>query len=171
MNKINVELEELTSNILLNNDMYKVPVDIVKIANANDIKVYEGDLDKKVSGAIRYNKEDKSFEILINKNDAKVRQRFTIAHELGHYFLHQDFLKAEEIHIDIMYRTNGTSEIEIEQEKEREREVDYFAGALLMNKTLLEKMRKENNSIQELAEVFKVSVSAMTVRLDILGLL
>ena len=59
---------------------------------------------------------------------------------------------------------------ESEEEKEREKEVDYFAGALLMNKTLLEKLSKEN-TITELAEIFNVSVSAMTVRLDILGLL
>ena len=58
-----------------------------------------------------------------------------------------------------------------EEEKEREKEVDYFAGALLMNKTLLEKIYNENNTITELSQLFDVSVSAMTVRLDILGLL
>ena len=80
-------------------------------------------------------------------------------------------LKKEQVHIDIMYRTAEKSDPEMEEQKAREREVDYFAGALLMNKTLLEKMCKENNSIQELSEIFEVSVSAMTVRLDILGLL
>ena len=171
MNKINQKLEDLTSEILMNNDMYKIPVDVIKIANSNDIKVYEGDLNKKISGAIRYNKDENKFEILINKNDIKVRQRFTIAHELGHYFLHQDFLKSEEIHVDIMYRSINNNESEIEKLREKEKEVDYFAGALLMNRTLLEKIHKENNSIKELAEIFNVSVSAMTVRLDILGLL
>lgn len=171
MNKINQKLEDLTSEILMNNDMYKIPVDVIKIANSNDIKVYEGDLNKKISGAIRYNKDENKFEILINKNDIKVRQRFTIAHELGHYFLHQDFLKSEEIHVDIMYRSINNNESEIEKLREKEKEVDYFAGALLMNRTLLEKMHKENDSIKELAEIFNVSVSAMTVRLDILGLL
>ena len=171
MNKINQKLEDLTSEILMNNDMYKIPVDVIKIANSNDIKVYEGDLNKKISGAIRYNKDENKFEILINKNDIKVRQRFTIAHELGHYFLHQDFLKSEEIHVDIMYRSINNNEAEIEKLREKEKEVDYFAGALLMNRTLLEKMHKENDSIKELAEIFNVSVSAMTVRLDILGLL
>ena len=39
-----------------------------------------------------------------------------------------------------------------------------------MNKTLLEKLRNEN-TIKELADIFEVSVSAMTVRLDILGIL
>lgn len=171
MSKIKERLEELTSEILLNNDMYKIPVDVIKIANENDIKVYEGDLDKKISGAIRYKKEENEFEILVNKNDIKTRQRFTIAHELGHYFLHQDFLKSEEIHIDTMYRAVSNNGSEIEAEREREKEVDYFAGALLMNKTLLEKMYKENNTIKELAEIFNVSISAMTVRLDVLGLL
>lgn len=168
MSKINERLEELTSEILLNNDMYKIPVDVIKIANANDIKVYEGNLDKKISGAIRYKKEEGKFEILVNKNDVKTRQRFTIAHELGHFFLHKDFLESEELHVDIMYRT---AEKETDEEKEREREVDYFAGALLMNRTLLEKMHNENNSIQELADIFNVSISAMTVRLDVLDLL
>ena len=170
MSKINEVIEELTSEILLNNDMYKVPVDVIKIANTNDIKVYEGDLDKKISGAIRYKKEENKYEILVNKNDSKTRQRFTIAHELGHYFLHQDYLKSEEIHVDIMYRAVENKD-EDKEEKEREKQVDYFAGALLMNRTLLEKLYKENNSIQYLADIFKVSVSAMTVRLDILGLL
>lgn len=168
MSKINERLEELTSEILLNNDMYKIPVDVIKIANANDIKVYEGNLDKKISGAIRYKKEECKFEILVNKNDVKTRQRFTIAHELGHFFLHKDFLESEELHVDIMYRA---AEKETDEEKEREREVDYFAGALLMNRTLLEKMHNENNSIQELADIFNVSISAMTVRLDVLDLL
>lgn len=161
MSKINKKIEELTSSILLNNDMYKIPVDIVKIAKANDIKVFEASLGNKISGAIRYNRENNIFEILVNKDDQKTRQRFTIAHELGHFFLQQDTLKDDEVHIDIMYRITG----------EQEKEVDYFAGALLMNKTLLEKMYNENNTITELAELFDVSISAMTVRLDVLGLL
>ena len=171
MSKINQELEDLTSEILMNNDMYKVPVNVIKIANANDIKVYEGSLDKSISGAIRYKRDENKFEILVNRNDIKSIQRFTIAHELGHYFLHQDFLKDEEVFIDNMYRITESDKPSIEDLKKKEKEVDYFAGALLMNRTLLEKMHKENNSIKELAEIFNVSVSAMTVRLDILGLL
>lgn len=161
MNKINDYLEELTSNILLDNDMYKIPADILKIARMNDIDVYEGSLDKKISGAIKYDVETQKFEILLNKNDAKTRQRFTLAHELGHFFLHKEILMSDEIHIDTMFRMPD----------EKEKEVDYFAGALLMNKTLLNKMYQNNKSITELAELFDVSVSAMTVRLDILGLL
>ena len=166
MSKINERLEELTSDILMNNDMYKIPVDVFCIAKNNDISIYEGDLNKDISGAIRYDKNTKKFEILINKNDLRVRQRFTIAHELGHFFLHKDILQSDELHIDTMYRMPKD-----DAEREREKEVDYFAGALLMNRILVEKFHKENMKIREMSELFKVSVSAMTVRLDVLGLL
>lgn len=162
MSKINDRLEEITSDILLNNDMYIVPVDVIKIANNNDIRVFEDKLDRKVSGAIRFDNEKNKFEILVNSDDSDVRKRFTIAHELGHYFLHSDVLKSKEIHVDVLYRA--------ESKTDEERETDYFAGALLMNQTLLSKLRN-NNTITELAEIFNVSTSAMTVRLDILGIL
>ena len=64
-------------------------------------------------------------------------------------------------------RARGFYKIENEQEEE----VDYFAGALLMNRMLLEKMYRENKSIRELAEMFEVSISVMTLRLDTLGLI
>lgn len=164
MSKNNERIEELTSEILLKNDMYTIPVDVIMLANNNDIKVFEANLPKEVSGAIRYNNE--AYEILVNENDVDTRKRFTIAHELGHYFLHLDMLKKSDVHIDILYRT----ELKNDDEREREKEADYFAGALLMNRTLLKRLRS-NNDIEKLAELFEVSISAMTVRLDVLSIL
>lgn len=161
MSKINEKLEELTSRILINNDMYNIPVDPVKIAKTYDITVYEGTLDNKIAGAIRYYKDKNQFKILVNKNDAPNKQRFTIAEELGYYLLYEEKLKKEEVHIELI-----DNEI-----SEEEKEVEYFAGALLINKTLLENVYSVNSTILELAELFKVSVSSMTVRLSILGLL
>lgn len=167
MSKIIERIEELTSEILLESDMYKIPVDVLSIAKANDISIFKGNLDKNTSGAIRFNTNSRNFEILVNANDTRTRQRFTIAHELGHYFLHRELLEGNnDLHVDIMYRM-----ITDEKEREREKEADYFAGALLMNRILVENLYKEKRTITELAELFDVSVSAMTVRLDILGLL
>ena len=168
MSKTREYLEELTTQILVDNDMlYKVPVDVVEIANAYGINVYVADLSNEISGAIRYNQEAKKFEILVNKNNAEVRQRFTIAHELGHYFLHREILKNEEVHIDVLYRSETQTDITT---KEQEKEVDYFAGALLINRMIIEKLN-ENYTVAELAKILKVSSSAMAVRLDILGIL
>ena len=168
MRKIKENIEDLTTQILLDNDMlYKIPVDVVKIAKAYEINVYAAELSNEISGAIRYNSESDKFEILVNKSNAEVRQRFTIAHELGHYFLHRDMLKSSDVHIDTLYRATTQTN---KNTKEQEREVDYFAGALLMNRMTIKKLI-DNYTVADLAELFKVSSSAMAVRLDILGLL
>ncbi len=168
MNKIREDLEELTTKILVDNDMlYKVPVDIISVAKNYGIDVYEAEFDNEVSGAIQYDKNTEKFEIIVNKNNAWVRKRFTIAHELGHYFLHRDMLKDSNVHVDTLYRAVA---IQIDEEtKEREKEVDYFAGALLMNEGVVEKLM-QSYEISEIAKILDVSYSAMTVRLNILGL-
>lgn len=161
MSKIKENLEDLTSRILVNNDMYNIPVDPVKIAKTYDIEVYQGELDNKIAGAIRYYKEKEKFEILVNKKDPMVKKRFTIAEELGYYILYEEKLKEEEIHVNLIDKTIN----------EEEKEVEYFAGALLVNKTLLENVYNSNSTILELAKLFKVSISSMTLRLNVLGLL
>lgn len=176
-----IELENLSSQVLLQNDMYKLPVDLLQIAKNYGIKVFDVDFEqmgkKSISGAIRY--IDGEFSILLNKTESENRKRFTLAHELGHYFLDNDALKSSLIHVDTLYRPaspqysyvakqeNDSKDIELTNENE----IDYFAGALLMNKMLVKKLVGLNTPINELADVFKVSVSAMTVRLDVLGLL
>ena len=160
MKKIIDDIEELTATILINNDMYNIPVDPVKIAKAYDVVVYEGNLDNKIAGAIRYVEETKKFEILVNQNHPEEKQRYTIAKELGYYLLYEEKLKNEEIHVELIQKETN----------EEEQRVEYFAGALLINKTLLENVYEINNKIAELAKLFNVSVSTMTIRLNILGL-
>ena len=161
MRKIRENLEDLTSRILINNDMYNIPVDPIKIAKTYDIEVYQGELDNKIAGAIRYYKENNKFKILVNKKDSMVKKRFTIAEELGYYILYEEKLKKEEIHVNLIDKIIN----------KEEKEVEYFAGALLVNKTLLENVYNSNSTILELAQLFKVSISSMTLRLNILGLL
>lgn len=162
MSSVNKELETLANDILVKNDMLKIPVDLIKIANNNNIDVYYQELPTNISGAIRYDSKSNKFQILLQKKDSSNRQRFTLAHELGHYFLDSDVLKSDELHIDYLYRLAGYQD---------EKDIEYFAGALLMDKGLLEKLFIVNPSIKELAETFEVSESAMTVRLSILGLI
>ena len=169
MSGIRESIEELTTQILVDNDMlYKVPVDVIGIAKNYGITVYAAELDNGTSGAIKYDDKTKKFEIIVNRKNNFARQRFTIAHELGHYFLHREMLESSDIHVDTLYRAASTVDEGIET-KEKEKEVDYFAGALLMNKMVVEKLIKKYG-IDELAEIFNVSYSAMTVRLSILGL-
>ncbi len=157
------KLEKLTEEILLRNDIYKIPADIIVIAQNNNIDVYKMKMpDEKIMGLIKYDKDTSAFVIAINKELNTNQQRFTLAHELGHFFLDKEQLMSEEIHIDVMFR--------ITNEKD-EKEVEYFAGALLMNKTLLEKTYETVRDIKELSKLFEVSEADMTYRLNILGLL
>lgn len=159
---LNKRLETLANDILINNDMLKLPVDLTSIAANNKIEVYVGKLPDDISGAIRYNKDKNVFEILVQETDGYQRQRFTVAHELAHFFLQKETLKSsEEIHFDTLYR---------KEKNEQEREVDYLAGAILMNEEILKRLFKVNSSIKLLADTFEVSEAAMNVRLSILGL-
>lgn len=163
MAKINKRLETLATDILVKNDMLKLPVDLISIANNNNIEVYYKELPIGISGAIKYNESIQKFQIIIEKRDPANRQRFTLAHELAHYFLQgEEFQANREIHFDTLYRRNVNCE---------ESQVDYLAGAILMNDDLLKKLYKTNNSISVLSKIFRVSESSMTVRLMILGLI
>jgi Zn-dependent peptidase ImmA (M78 family) len=106
-----------------------------------------------------------------------LRQRFTIAHELGHYQLHLH--SANEIFVDkdfiVKYRSEKKySETEIRQE----REANQFAAELLMPREFIkaEIIKKkyqrlsEMEFLEKLAKTFDVSVAAMTIRANDLDL-
>jgi Zn-dependent peptidase ImmA (M78 family) len=88
----------------------------------------EAVLDDDISGKIK--KIGNSFKITINRKHSGKRKNFTIAHELGHLFLHMGYLTDPEIwdsineYIDSPYYRMGYSE--------EENEANQFAGALLM---------------------------------------
>src|SRR5688572_16880371 len=64
------------------------------IDNHPDLEIIHANLeDRALSGATLF--KDDTFTILINTVKADNRQHFTLGHELGHYFLHQDILKMQ----------------------------------------------------------------------------
>lgn len=95
------------------------------------------------------------------------RRRFTIAHELGHWYMH---------HMDggteARYCRSDEVGITVTSTRAREREANRFAGALLMPEPLVraEAARLRCN-IALLARCFGVSEPAMRVRLNQLDLL
>lgn len=141
-----------------------------------DIFLTEFEGKDEVSGAISYEKNTKRFTILVNKNKPKTRQNFTIAHEIGHYFLHQEIIKSKEAIIDgdssldsgqVLYRLDITDQKTIETE----REANNFAASLIMPKDFTEKVWNTFKDVEGCARVFQVSVSAMSIRLERLELI
>ncbi len=140
-----------------------------------DLVMYVAPLeDEAVSGAISFQSVEKKFTIVINECKSAARRHFTIAHELGHYFLHQDLICREEVVVDgddslrhnaVLYRLEGAEYSRVETE------ANNFAATLLMPEVLVRRAWEQLKSIEECARVFQVSATAMSIRLERVGLL
>jgi Zn-dependent peptidase ImmA (M78 family) len=111
----------------------------------------------------------KKKQIMISLFESTLRQNFSVAHEMGHHFLHP----CEE-------GKNRTSEdIYTTEQKKEEEEANFIAGNLLMPEVLLKKqydMQKEQNVVIEdivriLSKKFQVSGLAIIFRLKELGII
>lgn len=107
----------------------------------------------------------------VNSLHPSVRQRFSIAHEIGHLLLHGSELHVDE-HAFVAFRDPESSKASDPQEIE----ANQFAAALLMPPDLLRSAILQLGSdpdvteaIQSLAQTFQVSHEAMTIRLKSLG--
>lgn len=101
------------------------------------------------------------FEIIIPPLTSARRDRFTIAHEIGHYFLH--YLYPEETQPVVFGR--GAS-------NQAETEANVFAASLLMPEDQFKTLYKElSNDWWAISEHFEVSPSAAQVRAQALQLI
>lgn len=144
------------------------PINPVRIAQSLGIRVIERLFPgKNISGIIRM--DEKETLIYINKNDTPSRQRFTIAHEIGHFFLHMDGNHGFIDNAVTLYRANETpiSSDMAQQEKE----ANAFAAALLMPENDVRFEWIFADSVEDIAKEFYVSADAMKIRLKNLGIL
>lgn len=121
------------------------------------------------SGTIEYVSDDKleeslhiysdgSFTIFLPHQSSELRDYFTIAHELGHYFLHWEDDGEETVF------SRGES-------NETEWQANWFAAELLMPEDEFREAAEEYDyDVSELSNHFGVSRAAASVRLEVLGL-
>jgi Zn-dependent peptidase ImmA (M78 family) len=165
------KIEKLTESIIAEDGISSPGFSIEHVARKRGLKVMAYDLGAEISGVLVI--ANGAGTIGVNPQDPKVRQRFTMAHEFGHYIMHAKSLK-DKFFVDsnfiLKFRsTNPYTPAELKQELE----ANAFAAALLMPKFLItEEMDKaeyadlrELELIDRLAKVFKVSSAAMTYRL------
>jgi Zn-dependent peptidase ImmA (M78 family) len=106
-------------------------------------------------------------EIHVDLDDSPARQRFSCAHELGHYVLHgpEEGLPTDKGSAAVCFRDQlsgaGTDPEEIW--------ANNFAAALLMPRRLVESARRDFPEVAILAGRFRVSPEAMNFRLKKLG--
>jgi Zn-dependent peptidase ImmA (M78 family) len=104
--------------------------------------------------------------IVVSDIETGDRQRFTIAHELGHLVLRH----AETFYIDLA-SAGVTGEADPPGYNWRnERAANTFAASLLMPEDMVRQLWDDNADVSTLANTFRVSRSALTYRLADLGL-
>lgn len=145
------------------------PTPVEKIAKAQGAQVRFSPFDDELSGMI-YVKDGVPI-IGVNSLHHPNRQRFTIAHELGHLELHRQMITSN-VHVDKNFpalmrdpqSATGTEQIEIQ--------ANQFAAELLMPRTLIDQAlaRKQfdiddDGPIEELAKKFRVSKQALEYRI------
>lgn len=139
------------------------PVDPFAIAAKHDIHVEQKPPGMKgVSGALIF-AQPKPIIIYSTEHENEGFERFSVAHELGHYFLpdHPDeILKSGGTHLSRAGFSEGGSSIEIE--------ADHFAAGLLLPDYLVRKQLGGGQigleGIRELAGDARVSLTAAAIR-------
>lgn len=165
-------------DILNNTGINEVPVDVNRIAMSLGFDIYYGEFtDKSVYGAMWDGKDSAEVAegiksnrfILVNQDDTKERQAFTIAHEIGHFVMHCN--EGSNFYERYHGGANQNSD-----DKKIEDEADYFAANLLLPSFLIigyimnnSKFGK-NQLIDNICNQFNVERETVNRRFDELGI-
>jgi Zn-dependent peptidase ImmA (M78 family) len=150
------------------------PVPVERLIQLRGARLAVRSLEDSVSGFV-YRDEGQPV-IGINTVHPLARQRFTMAHELGHLILHN----ALGVHIDerdffLKFRDSAAAA----SDDREEREANLFAAELLMPREFLEKdatqlgeiSLHDDGALRHLAKRYGVSLQALLIRLTSLRLL
>ena len=149
------------------------PVAVDKVAKGLGAQLRYSPLDEELSGMIYIH--DETPIIGVNARHHPNRQRFTIAHEIGHLVLHRDLI-AGKVHVDKQFpvefaglnrdskSTAGTESVEVQ--------ANQFASQLLMPTAFLTTALAskpfdidDESPLNELAKKFRVSRQALEFRI------
>lgn len=168
-------IAELVQKILNDHGLIKLPIPVEKLAQNLGAELRYEPFEHKgeqVSGMLF---RDKGRSVIgVNSNESPARQRFTIAHELGHLILHKD-----SVHFDTPAEVFLRNHLSSKSVDPKEIQANSFAAELLMPARFVKsEFSHERTSsfsdediVEKLATKFMVSSQAMTFRLANLGLM
>ena len=160
------EIEDIADGVL--QDAFNIepflapPVNIEKVSEVLGLTIKTANFKNNDIAGV-FDRELKT--IFVSFTDPIVRQRFTIAHEIGHYILHDHNIN-EEVYFrkDISWPHDNVEKVMSEQE------ANWFAASLLMPREAIKLYWKDLRDISDLADQFRVSISVVRYRLENLGL-
>ena len=161
---------------LLKSETATIPVPVEEIAKTYGVIVREN-LPAEISGMLvplPQNGSTLKWAIVINASDPPVRQRFTIAHELGHLLLHKYASPHADGRVQVRFRDEDSAKGSIREEIE----ANQFAAELLMPEEQVRSLVKLGHDvmdsesdqralkrIQQIARRFGVSAQALSLRI------
>lgn len=150
----------------------KTPVDVeAAVSRLGGELCEESALEGKMEALVR--KTGERFQIVLCADKPATRKRFSIAHEMGHLFLHMGYLlnpdtwrEAQDYQDAVYFRFGYGTE---------EAEANEFAAAFLMPESEFGKMVERHTkdgrcSVQAIADHFNTSKDAVLTRGRLLGL-
>lgn len=177
----NEQVEQAATDLLHRAGITKVPTPLHRIATFLKAEIHQQTFEDMVSGVLLIQGDER--HIMVNKAHHPNRQRFTIAHEIGHLVLHHN--SGDRLFIDThlrAYQRRGSPASGAYEEPgstttpAEEREANQFASALLMPRASILSMTEgrefwDELHVAALAAEFGVSEQAMTIRLRQLDVL
>ena len=170
-------IRQIVQNLLASQKIGDGPVPVEQIADALNVQIKLDNVDDNLSGFLVRDNETKRAIIGANKTHHPNRRRFTIAHELGHFLLHE----GQAIHLDegrLAFTVNLRNTESSKGEDDDEKEANLFAAELLMPAKFLERdlqgknfdlLEEDGLALKKLAKKYRVSEQALTFRLSYLG--
>jgi len=136
------------------------PLDVAGLVKALGIKMNFEPMQGEESGSLIKHKKTGDWHIKVNSLHHPHRQRFTIAHEIGHHIKHGAF--ADEF-IDTTFFRNDES-------NKQETEANAFAAELLMpSDKFIAFIEAGNTQVEDISKHFQVSSMAVRIRAKQLG--
>lgn len=159
--------DEIHRQLRVKNNSVPLPIPLKQLAEAAGIKDIQEKDDLNFEGIIVI--RDGSGVIGLKKNSYDPRKNFTLAHELGHYFIptHRVFRKNFECGKDKIKYISSQNNVALSAEDKIEQEANEFAAALLVPMPEYRNERKklgagtDVNYLISLAEKFDVSKAMM----------
>lgn len=135
------------------------PIDPEAIAEAEGIRVVYARFNRQMSAQVAGFSDPNNSRIVVNQDLPFNRKTYTIAHELGHHVLHQDYL-SDDGKYQIFPRMNSYDG----PKPSEEQEADAFAANLLVPLKML-RSYVDFASVRELAQMFMVSQDVILYRM------
>lgn len=166
-------IRTLVEQLLKKHGIEKAPVEVENLALMLGVHVQYEPAEDNLSGFLLRDLNRRQTLIGVNKNHHPHRQRFTIAHELGHLLLHE----GEKLYVDRRYQMKLRDENASKGNSEEEKEANLFAAELLMPVSFIKQDLTQfdaldlsgDENLETLAQKYKVSIQALTFRLTYLN--